>query len=1019
MNISVALDGTKKRDLQFFAGDDMSIVLTVYAHDGDVTPITVTNVRFAAAGGSLPLDTEFTVPSNYIGRAAYRIIGDVDGITTTLVYGVLQTACGWPLLCCGPFPGPYAWGVVGKAENITVRDDGHYFAAPTNVEDALQSLAGTFGGEAAAAAAQSAAAANEDAQQTALDRIATGQDRDASAASASTASGAAGTATAAAGVALGAQSAALIQAGVYVTKEAGLADAAVLNGQAFKYQGDGTTTAAMEARKVLSPNLFNASTIRAGYAINSATGGILAFAGAGVSAFIPVTPGQQYILSGTRGANGVSFFASASDTAQISGSYQTGNGPFTAPAGAAFVVIDLYRAATPNIDKVQFEPGTVANTYSAYGTVTAIPLPGGGYPSAVFVQAQADRLDQTTTSTPSPNLFNAAAIRLGYGINSGSGHIQAFAGWGVSPFIAVTPGQSYTLSGTRGRIGLAFYSSASDTAYVANSYDNRTTMPITVVAPPGSAYVAFNVFQASNTAYDKVQFQPGATSTDYGAFGTIITRVDKTKISPGIIEAGPQTALSALVLSQTGTSSIAVPLGASVLKLLLAPFKANTHYQSYVWNFGGDQIDGAAFRPADDDVAPYRVFGTTIGANHGFSWTKSTMVAHGKTQVDVGSVWSSGGVQWVLAAILDADNLYVTARTSNNVYAGGTLTHVSGATHTANIVTSAVLAAQWYQPIKNRAFSISVDGAVITNYDTTYPYSRNVTFSESYEIMNKSSIVEWLITQVGTATDISIYTGGTSDLSVSMSYVFDTLGGCTLYKDFLALNNVPNFQDIMFTQAQAMYGNALTGMGPFSYYVPKTLPLTFNSTNYDFTKIVDMTSWVATPPASRLNFTPSVCEPTGQLADRALMLNNKIGIAFGYLPVRDADPSVRRTNAANKALQISEIAKLYLSCIDTPTKTSLAAGDYYSAVCYRNWFLRGTARTAVYFPRSVEGDYLYADWHITTTDRIQLPPHLQGRAFTVVEKSSNVTVLSLKSASSIVFGVAAAGSYGYAVLKFA
>lgn len=177
MEISVAIDGTKKRDLIFYQGDDLSIVLKVYAHDGDDTPIVVENVRFDAPAGTVPMGVPFTVPYNYIGRSPYRIVGDVAGITTTLAIGIIQTPGGWPSVCCwgyGNFPFP--WGVVGKADNITVLDEAQNFSSPISVEGALAEL-GEFKKEAgdltsAVAEAQQAATDAEAAAQAAVDTLA-------------------------------------------------------------------------------------------------------------------------------------------------------------------------------------------------------------------------------------------------------------------------------------------------------------------------------------------------------------------------------------------------------------------------------------------------------------------------------------------------------------------------------------------------------------------------------------------------------------------------------------------------------------------------------------------------------------------------------------------------------------------------------------------------------------------------------------------------------------------------------
>lgn len=168
MEITVALDGEKKRDLRFFAGDDMSLTIVVYEHDGDVSPIVVSNVRFAAADGSLPMDSEFVVPSNFFGRVPYRIVGEVEDITTTLAYGVMQTEGGWPSLFCWCSGSPWPYGIVGKADNITVLDAHANFDGTVSVEGALQEL-GDFKksvgdiGAAVETATEAAESASEDA----------------------------------------------------------------------------------------------------------------------------------------------------------------------------------------------------------------------------------------------------------------------------------------------------------------------------------------------------------------------------------------------------------------------------------------------------------------------------------------------------------------------------------------------------------------------------------------------------------------------------------------------------------------------------------------------------------------------------------------------------------------------------------------------------------------------------------------------------------------------------------------
>lgn len=103
MQLSVALDGSKRRDLSLFQGDDVTILLTVYAQDGDTVPITPTNIRFVwPEEGGFAYGVPFTVSEASVGRRWYRLVGEVDGATTTLAYGYIIVdglTSGWPYGC--------------------------------------------------------------------------------------------------------------------------------------------------------------------------------------------------------------------------------------------------------------------------------------------------------------------------------------------------------------------------------------------------------------------------------------------------------------------------------------------------------------------------------------------------------------------------------------------------------------------------------------------------------------------------------------------------------------------------------------------------------------------------------------------------------------------------------------------------------------------------------------------------------------------------------------------------------
>lgn len=799
------------------------------------------------------------------------------------------------------------------------------------------------------------------------------------------------------------------------------------NGQVQQNTVDVTTLknfkASLEASCLITDtpkNLYNPSVKQVGKYVKT-NGYIDVASGWACTDYIPVVAGQQYTISANATKReGVAFYATNLTTTPV-GSYVTGGSlplTVTAPVGANYMVVNVQSSSIAEPSQIQIEAGSSATAFEAW-RLPAPKVPRDGLTAAVKAEldalaggiATANATKEYETIITSKNLFNTATVRAGYYLNSSTGAVNGATGWGMSAFIPVTAGQQYTISGTRGRSGLAFFTSASDGALIAGSYNGSTTLPLTVTAPVTATHMVINLYSAASPTYSQIQVEAGATATDYTSEYGSKKLLQKPKITPEIREMfdGAQ-----LVLDNTSVTAsyIQTKLSGStsdILKVFIKPFLTRNLSTSEVFNFSEEKLNDVRFKDSGDDIAPYRVFTGTIGANHGYGKTKCTVTGHTKSSVDIGSVWTDGTNQWVIVDVATGF-IYVAGRTTANNLTTGTLTHVSGATNTASFSPSAFVAEQWYPVIKNRRLTCSVDNQQLATLNGTFYYNDNATFNESYEIMNRSSIVEWLITQVGLSPTPAQY-NGTSDLSVSMSYVFDVDGNCTIYQDFLVLNNVTNFQDIMFLQA-IKFSSGVSGA--VRYYIPKSLTFTHESVSYDFTTLRDMTGFSV---STRINMTSSRCEATGQLCDRLLMMNDTVGGAFGFLPIQSADPSVRRTNASNKALQISEAAKLYMSCIDG-LKTSLTAGDYFSAVAYRCFYKRSSARTSCYAVRHTLGTYLYMDWHSATTDRVPVPVDLVGKAFTVVEKSSNVNVLSGSNlTNSLVVQVTASASYGYLIIK--
>jgi hypothetical protein len=93
LQITVALNGSKRRDLVLPAGQRTTIDVTVYAVDGEATYANVQNARILTetARSRYPVGTAFAVGPDY-ERVKYRLAGELFGVTITLATGYIVVA---------------------------------------------------------------------------------------------------------------------------------------------------------------------------------------------------------------------------------------------------------------------------------------------------------------------------------------------------------------------------------------------------------------------------------------------------------------------------------------------------------------------------------------------------------------------------------------------------------------------------------------------------------------------------------------------------------------------------------------------------------------------------------------------------------------------------------------------------------------------------------------------------------------------------------------------------------------
>ncbi|HHP6882596.1 TPA: hypothetical protein ACSE73_000318 [Acinetobacter baumannii] len=747
----------------------------------------------------------------------------------------------------------------------------------------------------------------------------------------------------------------------------------------------------------VSKNMFNSATVVNNSRL-SATGAIANVTNAKRSAHIPVGAGRKYTISWSNSATvapTIAFFANTTDLQGV-GYASLGLVPpvtITVPANVEYMIINTKHESSVELTNLQIELGEEATEYSPYAETGTVIKDGALLPP---VLKDYEKLFESV------NLFNESTVIPNYFLSSVNGALSPSTGWTISGFIPVVAGRQYTLSGQRSRQGISFFPTNEITTNPAISYINDSSMPITVTAPAGANYAVIALESASLKGWSNIQFEEGPVDTQYIPYGKTLTLVDSEYLTTDIA---------------TVRNKFSLIDGVGYIQNYISDFKAKLNVRVYnplsslvssAFNFVSDDVNAQNVRLCDDDAAPVRMMGATIGANHGYAKAVLTANGHGKTSSDIGSVWSDGSKQWVIIEIISVNSLAVTCRTENLSFSGTlpTLTHVSGANNTSNIVPTAVVNNQWRPMLKNHLVKHIVDGELIAETTGDWPYKSSVAILESYDLMEKNAIVEWVIANNGAYT---VPYNAESALNVSMNYTFDTEGGCVIPSNFFTYKSI-QAQDLMFTQAARL---KLGVDGQIKYYVPRSVAFTQGSQPFDFSipTVVDSLSIT-----DRIDFDVAKTESGAVLPDRLIMLNDTIGFAVGYLPILDAAPEVRNARTS-KGIQISTSeAKVYPYLVDG--LTTLNAGNHYSCVAYRKYFKRKANRTCDYVVRSKYGDFLFLDWHtMNQIDVIELASDLAGREVEIIEQTANVQLLSSVATSRIAVKIGA-GSSARLILKF-
>lgn len=428
-----------------------------------------------------------------------------------------------------------------------------------------------------------------------------------------------------------------------------------------------------------------------------------------------------------------------------------------------------------------------------------------------------------------------------------------------------------------------------------------------------------------------------------------------------------------------------------------------------------------------DDICPTDFGGQYIGGNHGaLGVSVVTHTGHGKSVADIGSKWATGDNSiFTIVGIGDANTIYFVGQNTktypqysfSRVSCGATLTHVSGATNTNDVIdentgSGNVPTKQWWSAYEKPELIISADDKQITD-SGTYNFSKLV-ISEIYDVINPVSALEYIQNHAGTflsnvsPADVANQQGVDKYSRHTINYIFKSASQCVVTTDILFYQGVGN----------GYYGfiqQAILSGSDIDVYIPKAKSIEGGTVQSDPRNIISIDTLKGNTIA------PNDYEDVNLPPDRWLQISENIGFTAGYL----FDYGVGGDNRKNaiidgSAIGISNTGKMYPRGV----AKEITAFDHYSAACFRNYLDINTINNDNIIAANCfdfnNRYYLYLDFSHPGIYEIDIPEQYVGKFVNVFEKRLNVELLTQISASKILVRVTEPSlpnenQYGYLV----
>lgn len=752
-----------------------------------------------------------------------------------------------------------------------------------------------------------------------------------------------------------------------------------------------------------SKNMFNPDTVQVGKYQPSTVQNLVSAAGWSCSAFIPVTVGTTYYISGNKQRVGVGMYNSAFQCVRY---IAIVTGAVTAQTGEAYCVFNLESPAQPGYSNVQFEVGSSATPYEPFGKIVSKEgvegLEQAMADSQAALTASQTAVEETVEindkirafefdTIASTNLLNPNAVTPNSLINDSNGTLLIDPGdptvrrYNTTDFMPVNPSTAYRMLNINGSTyarKVAFYNALK--VFVSGLDNPGTNIPV----PAGAAYCRISMNNAS--PMNGYGFFEGAGATWEPFGGNAVKLVDDNvptndKENNAIASIADVKAIASQSTAETA-EQIQYTLAGTNLTInygdgnVVTGFVGNDRGFSgnNMFSFNGYNINGVAGSNGDD-VAPMHALNTTIGANHGQPYNNGTVTAHGLDNTAIGTEWTNGsGTKFYIMRIVNADTIAFLGQ-NNGTAASPNFASLSTGTLTRGgntLTVSDVNGAQLYPAIKNLNIKVLANG--VNEVTSGNGSAKFLDVVESYEITSVDSVLQNTIARAGTSGP-AVYDGDAFAV-VENIYRFVPGLACVIIVNVRFLQSVA-FNDIMANQAIRVGTNGVT-----QYYIPNSNPIPAG----DFRTPLAIT-WGSGTSSGYITNT-AMPDPDNP-PNRIINYFNDLGFSLGYITTKGTGKAINEFSARSFELR-NNTGKIYPHPVEgTKVGNPVTANSIFNTVMFRAFTDLTVSRVGnrlSYFAFPFDGKhYVYIDYSGSMVDKLDLNNQsLNGKDITVVESKN-------------------------------